>query len=363
MAILPVRAHGIDGTTVTFQAAASGDQLENGRTRVLRVKNTGAAARTLTFTAAGKCSVGRLHDLQVVVPNDSVEYDIGLFREDRFGGVVSIAYSLVTGLTVACVEFGVLGQGTGTHVTTAGAIASRSLVSLIEPHGVMGETAATPFTPNLLNGNALYLDPFTYLYVSNGSASALTPTLRAGVASNHGFFHNAAAASMPAATSRVLGLFSTERWGSPVFIDWTGGGAGVQGFLVRFGNLDGFGVDVDSPPAMGASPVTVPMVGEDAPPDIATQGVAAVAAGGRLTLLGPSRVMARATVATRTLWVRATRRCSHGFLDDLSVSVPNGTTVTSLELPPSRFGPLAELQWDATAGLTVLGVAARAYSG
>src|SRR3990172_1959130 len=139
MAILPIRAHAFDGFTVSFEVAQAGDQLPIDEKIVLRAKNTGPAPLTITFPAVGKCSVGRTHDLQVSIPNDSIEYDIGFFRSDRFGGLISLIYSATAGLQVAAVRYGIAGQGAGTHVTSTGPLGSRSILSEIQPHGDIGD--------------------------------------------------------------------------------------------------------------------------------------------------------------------------------------------------------------------------------
>lgn len=107
MAVLSAKAAGKDGRVAWDTPAAGGDSFSVvPHATVFRARNTGPAAITLTFPAVFADSHKVTHDLAVSVPNDGDIVEVGLFAANRWGNLVSVAYSSVTGLQVAVVAFG-----------------------------------------------------------------------------------------------------------------------------------------------------------------------------------------------------------------------------------------------------------------
>lgn len=80
-------------------AAGGGDSMANdGRTSV-EVLNGGGAPITMTAVATGPCSFGALHNQQFTIAAGERRL-CGPFRQDRFGGTLSLTYSAVTSVTV-----------------------------------------------------------------------------------------------------------------------------------------------------------------------------------------------------------------------------------------------------------------------
>lgn len=110
MALLSEQRTSPVGTDFAFSAASAlGDTFPNTGLQGLVVQNNEAAAKTLTFDSPTTCNLGvsdnAAHDLLVVVPANSTKF-IGLFDPARFNngaGHVSVTYSSVTTLNVACI--------------------------------------------------------------------------------------------------------------------------------------------------------------------------------------------------------------------------------------------------------------------
>ena len=102
------------GLTPTFNTvAAGGDQFANNGNIVLYIKNTNAAARTVTVAAQStsytKAGFGSLtkSNAAVVVPATTGERVLGPFPIDAFNnasGNCQITYSAETGVTVAIIR-------------------------------------------------------------------------------------------------------------------------------------------------------------------------------------------------------------------------------------------------------------------
>jgi hypothetical protein len=85
-------------------ANAGGDSFPMPGPLLVRIKNAGAAARTITFVGQNKCNQGSLHNLVVVVANDSVIVNVPITDVIRFAdvnGQLQLTYDAVTGVTVA----------------------------------------------------------------------------------------------------------------------------------------------------------------------------------------------------------------------------------------------------------------------
>lgn len=104
MADLAVQATSLTGLAVTYAAAsAGGDTFDNDGRTVLLVKNSDTAAHTVTPNSVTPCNYGFDHDVAVSVPAGGGR-EIGPFDPSRYGVSVSVAYSAVTGMTVAAVR-------------------------------------------------------------------------------------------------------------------------------------------------------------------------------------------------------------------------------------------------------------------
>ena len=104
MAALAIQNLSIAGLAPTFAAAsAGGDTFVNNPPTILRVKNGGAAAITVTVDSVRLCNHGFDHDASVSIPAGA-ERDLGPFDQERFGGTASVAYSAVTSVTVAVIK-------------------------------------------------------------------------------------------------------------------------------------------------------------------------------------------------------------------------------------------------------------------
>lgn len=104
MAIVATQQISPAGTAPAFTAAASGQTFLNTGREFLHIKNTSAAAVTVTVPAVGDCSDGYLHDAAVSVPATTGERYLGPFKSGRFGSEPAINYSATAGVTVAVVE-------------------------------------------------------------------------------------------------------------------------------------------------------------------------------------------------------------------------------------------------------------------
>lgn len=110
MALLNEQRTSQAGTDFSFSAASAlGDTFPNTGLQGLLVQNNEAAPKTLTFDSRATCSFGVVgnaaHDMVVVVPASTTKF-IGLFDPARFNnaqGQVSVTYSDVTTLNVACI--------------------------------------------------------------------------------------------------------------------------------------------------------------------------------------------------------------------------------------------------------------------
>jgi len=98
-----------DGQAPTYAAAAAGgDTLTPGQRVFIHVKNTNAAARTVTVNSQKNCDQGFDHNLAVVVPANTGDVMIGPIPAARFGraadGKAEITYTVETGVTIAVLE-------------------------------------------------------------------------------------------------------------------------------------------------------------------------------------------------------------------------------------------------------------------
>lgn len=103
MALLTHQAPKLSGTAVTYAAAsAGGDTLGRTSSGVLRVKNGGAGAITVTVVTPGNTQYGQSEpDIPVAVAAGA-EVAIGPFPDSlAVEGVISVTYSAVTSVTVA----------------------------------------------------------------------------------------------------------------------------------------------------------------------------------------------------------------------------------------------------------------------
>jgi hypothetical protein len=104
MAELSVQEITIDGTVVTFAAAAGGgDTFPNTGKEILVVKNDSASSITVTIDSQAECSFGFDHD-PVITVGAGVSREIGPFKPQRYNdadGMVNVSYSAVTTVTVA----------------------------------------------------------------------------------------------------------------------------------------------------------------------------------------------------------------------------------------------------------------------
>lgn len=103
MALLTHQAPKLTGTAVTYAAAsAGGDTLGRTTNGVLRVKNGGAGAVTVTVVTPGNTQYGQADpDIPVSVAAGA-EVAIGPFPDSlAVDGVISVTYSAVTSVTVA----------------------------------------------------------------------------------------------------------------------------------------------------------------------------------------------------------------------------------------------------------------------
>ncbi len=106
MAQLTVQKISLSGTDPSFAAAsAGGDTFANDGNTVLRVKNGGTAAISVTVDAITPCNFGFDHDASVSVPAGGAR-EIGPFPQNRFGVTAAVSYSGVTSVTVAAVSQG-----------------------------------------------------------------------------------------------------------------------------------------------------------------------------------------------------------------------------------------------------------------
>ena len=115
MAQLTVRKVSLTKSAEALAAAgAGGDSFLNTGKEMLRIKNAGAGAITVTFVAnaaplggtiLGVASTPAL-DLTQSIPNDSAVYEIGPFLPQRFNdanGLMQMTYTGVTSVTVEVV--------------------------------------------------------------------------------------------------------------------------------------------------------------------------------------------------------------------------------------------------------------------
>ncbi len=91
------------GSPPVFTAVNASDSLTNNGNCYLHVKNTNAAACTVTVDSVTPCNQGFDHDLVVVVPATTGEKIIGPFPVNRYGGAVAVTYSVTSGVTAALV--------------------------------------------------------------------------------------------------------------------------------------------------------------------------------------------------------------------------------------------------------------------
>jgi hypothetical protein len=96
-------APGVTGAALTTTAANSGgDTVPNNNGRTLLIfENTSENPVTVTVDST-VCSFGEEHDAEVVVAAESVRV-AGPFDRARYGSILTLAYSGVTGLTVAAI--------------------------------------------------------------------------------------------------------------------------------------------------------------------------------------------------------------------------------------------------------------------
>lgn len=103
---LTVQAASLAGLTPSYAAAdAAGNYFSNSGKEYLQVKNTGAST-VVTINSQVLCNQGSDHDITVTVGATIGDKIIGPFPKDRFNdpsGFVQIAYSQVTGITVAAI--------------------------------------------------------------------------------------------------------------------------------------------------------------------------------------------------------------------------------------------------------------------
>lgn len=106
MAVIALQAITRAGEDPSPYAAAVGpDTVDGNDGRVfLHLKNTNAAARTVTVNSVAPCDQGFDHDIAVVIPANTGDVMIGPFPPERFGSQLSISYSAVAGLTIAAVR-------------------------------------------------------------------------------------------------------------------------------------------------------------------------------------------------------------------------------------------------------------------
>ena len=109
MAVLTVQQVALAGLTPTYaSAAAGGDSFANDGNVVLHVKNTNAAARTVTVTSQVQATPGRVAaNNAVVVPLTVGDKFIGPFDPTIWNdanGLTQITYSAETGVTIAAVR-------------------------------------------------------------------------------------------------------------------------------------------------------------------------------------------------------------------------------------------------------------------
>lgn len=108
MALLAAQQVTITGLTPSFTAASAGGDTVAPDDRVfLRVKNTDAAAKTVTVAVPGSVYGQARPDVAVNVPATTGDVLIGPLVGDLANdatGVVDITYSAVTGVTVAAVR-------------------------------------------------------------------------------------------------------------------------------------------------------------------------------------------------------------------------------------------------------------------
>lgn len=91
------------GSPPVFSAVNASDSLTNNGNCYLHVKNTNAAACTVTLDSITLCSQGFDHDVVVVVPATTGEKIIGPFPVNRYGPAVTVTYSVTSGVTAALV--------------------------------------------------------------------------------------------------------------------------------------------------------------------------------------------------------------------------------------------------------------------
>lgn len=107
MAALTVQDVTAAGVTPSYVAAsAGGDTFVNNGKTILHIKNGGGSSINVTITRAKTCSFGFSHDVVVAVGAGS-EKMIGPFPAEQFNndsGLVAVAYSAVTSVTVAALE-------------------------------------------------------------------------------------------------------------------------------------------------------------------------------------------------------------------------------------------------------------------
>lgn len=103
MGALVIQTTTLGGLNPTFVPAANGDTMSNDGDTVLRVKNSSGASINVTSVATIPCSHGVLHD-EVTAVAAGATIDIGPFRRDRFGSVVTFNYSATASVTVAAVQ-------------------------------------------------------------------------------------------------------------------------------------------------------------------------------------------------------------------------------------------------------------------
>lgn len=105
MAALALANPTLGGTTEAFAAAdAAGDSFPMPTPLLVRARNNGVAARTITFVAQRACNQGVLHNAQVTIPNDNVPVDIRISDMGRFqdgNGRLQMTYDAAAGLSLA----------------------------------------------------------------------------------------------------------------------------------------------------------------------------------------------------------------------------------------------------------------------
>lgn len=109
MAVLTVQQAALAGLTPTYAAAAvAGDSFPNDGRTVLHVKNTNAAARTVTVASQKTATAGLAPaNNAVVVPLTVGDKIIGPFDASVWNDVngnVQITYSVETGVTIAAIR-------------------------------------------------------------------------------------------------------------------------------------------------------------------------------------------------------------------------------------------------------------------